>query len=126
MSWTRGGLADPSWVGAAVMAVTAPMEPPGWLLAGRYRLGERIATGGMGEVWRATDLVLGRPVAIKMLRPGYAGDEEGLARFRAEAQHAGSLSHPGIAQVYDYHEADPPDPPYLVMELVDGPSLARL
>jgi len=108
------------------MVVTAVMEPPGWLLQGRYRLDERIAAGGMGEVWRARDLVLDRPVAVKLLRPGYAANSEGLARFRAEARHAGSLSHPGIAQVYDYHEADPPDPPYLVMELVDGPSLARL
>jgi serine/threonine-protein kinase len=108
------------------MVVTAVMERPGRLLDGRYRLGGRIAAGGMGEVWRAKDLVLGRPVAIKLLRPGYAGDEEGLARFRAEARHAGSVSHPGIAQVYDYREANPLYPPYLVMELVDGPSLARL
>src|SRR3954451_1740255 len=108
------------------MVVTAVTERPDWLLEGRYRLGERIAAGGMGEVWRARDLALGRPVAVKLLRPGYAANEEGLARFRAEARHAGSLSHPGIAQVYDYHEADPPDPPYLVMELVDGPPLAAL
>jgi serine/threonine-protein kinase len=107
------------------MVITAVTEPPGRLLEGRYRLGDRIATDGMGEVWRARDLVLDRPVAVKMLRPGYA-DREGLARFRAEARHAGSLSHPGIARVYDYREADPPYPPYLVMELVDGPSLARL
>ena len=107
------------------MVITAVTEPPGRLLEGRYRLGDRIATGGMGEVWRARDLVLDRPVAVKMLRPGYA-DREGLARFRAEARHAGSLSHPGIARVYDYREADPPCPPYLVMELVDGSSLARL
>ena len=105
------------------MAVTAVREPPGWLVEGRYRLDGRIAVGGMGEVWRATDLVLGRPVAVKLLRPGAAGSGEDLARFRAEARHAGSLSHPGIARVYDYREADPP---YLVMELVDGPSLARL
>lgn len=108
------------------MVVTTVVDPPGWLLGGRYRLDDRIAAGGMGEVWRARDLVLGRPVAVKLLRPGYAGNAEGLARFRAEARHAGSLSHPGIAQVYDYREADPPYPPYLVMELVDGPSLARV
>ena len=99
---------------------------PGLLLEGRYRLDDRIAAGAMGEVWRATDLVLDRPVAVKLLRPGYAGHEEGLARFRAEARSAGLLSHPGIATVYDYREAAAPYPPYLVMELVDGPSLARL
>ena len=120
-----GWVSRPDLGRAAVMVVTAVTEPPGRLLEGRYRLGDRIATGGMGEVWRARDLVLDRPVAVKLLRPGYA-DHEGLARFRAEARHAGSLSHPGIARVYDYCEADPPYPPYLVMELVDGPSLARL
>ena len=125
MRLTWGGLGGPIWVVAGAMVVTAVTEPLGWLLEGRYRLDDRIATGGMGEVWRARDLVLARPVAVKLLRPGFT-DHEGLARFRAEAQHAGSLSHPGIARVYDYCEADPPYPPYLVMELVDGPSLARL
>ncbi len=91
--------------------------------AGRYRLESRIAIGGMGEVWKGTDAVLGRPVAVKLLRAGYAQHPENLARFRSEARHAGSLSHPGIARVYDYGEADQP---YLVMELVDGPSLAQV
>jgi serine/threonine protein kinase len=108
------------------MAGSVATIPPGWLLEGRYRLDDWIAEGGMGRVWRATDLVLDRPVAVKLLQPGYADHEEGLARFRAEARHAGSLSHPGIVQVYDYREADPLNPPYLVMELVNGPSLARL
>ncbi|HEX9356581.1 MAG TPA: serine/threonine protein kinase [Streptosporangiaceae bacterium] len=94
------------------------------VLAGRYRLDSRIAAGGAGEVWRAVDVVLDRPVAVKLLREEYAQHAETLARFRAEARHAGSLSHPGIAQVYDYGEAEPGQAPYLVMELVDGPSLA--
>ena len=75
-------------------------------------------------MWRAVDVVLDRPVAVKLLREEYAQHAETLARFRAEARHAGSLSHPGIAQVYDYGEAEPGQTPYLVMELVDGPSLA--
>lgn len=82
--------------------------------------------GGMGEVWQATDLLLERRVAVKMLRPEHAYDADGQARFRAEAHYAGSLSHPNIAHVYDYCEAEPPDPGYLVTELVEGPSLARL
>jgi eukaryotic-like serine/threonine-protein kinase len=102
------------------------VTPTSVMLAERYRLESRIAFGGVGEVWRATDLVLGRPVAVKMLRDGYTDHPETLARFRAEARHAGSLIHPGIAKVYDYGEADPPHSPYLVMELVDGPSLAGL
>ena len=93
-------------------------------LAGRYQLEELIAVGGMGEVWRATDQVLGRWVAVKLLRPEYLHDEVTLLRFRAEAQHAGLLNHPGIAQVYDYQDASPQRPAYLVMELVNGPSLA--
>ena len=93
------------------------------LVAGRYRLDHRIAHGGMGEVWRALDTVLDRPVAVKLLRAEYAGHGETLARFRAEARHAAALSHPGIAQVYDYGETGQGHPPYLVMELVDGPSL---
>ena len=62
-------------------------------------------------------------MAVKLLRAGYAQDPGSVARFRSEARHAASLSHPGIAQVYDYGEGELP---YLVMELVDGPSLARV
>jgi eukaryotic-like serine/threonine-protein kinase len=106
------------------------MVAPGLLLEGRYRLDSRIATGGMGEVWRGTDLVLARGVAVKLLLPEYARDAEGAARFRAEARHAGMVSHPNIAQVFDYSEGDGDNDdtgrPYLVMELVDGPSLAGL
>jgi serine/threonine-protein kinase len=94
------------------------------MLAGRYRLAYRIAAGAAGEVWRGLDAVLDRPVAVKLLRASCAGQPEALARFRAEAWHTSSLSHPAIAQVYDYGEADPPNPAYLVMEVVDGPSLA--
>lgn len=68
-------------------------------------------------------MALNRPVAVKVLRAEFAGHTDTLARFRAEARHAGSLSHPAIAQIYDYVEAHPP---HLVMELVDGSSLAGL
>ena len=78
----------------------------GVLLSARYRLEQRIAAGGMGEVWRGTDMVLGRPVAVKLLRHAYIGDESLASRFRAEARYAASLSHPGIAQVFDYGEQD--------------------
>jgi hypothetical protein len=99
---------------------------PAYMLADRYRLDDRIAAGGMGEVWRATDLVLGRLVAVKLLRAEYVQHPEILARFRAEARHAGSLSNPHIARVFDYGEAGATHPPFLVMELVDGPPLTRL
>ena len=100
--------------------------PSRQLLAGRYRLESQIAAGGVGEVWRGEDMALTRPVAIKLLRPEFAGHAETLARFRAEARHAGALSHPAIARVYDYGDPVPPHPAYLVMELVDGPSLAAV
>jgi eukaryotic-like serine/threonine-protein kinase len=102
------------------------VTPTSIVLAGRYRLEGCVAYGGVGEVWRSTDLVLGRPVAVKLLRAEYAQHPEVLARFRAEARHAGSVSHPGIAQVYDYGEDGAAASPYLVMELVEGPSLARV
>ena len=99
------------------------MALDGAVLGGRYVLDEQIGNGGYGEVWRATDTVLSRPVAVKLLHPRYTQRSEALARFRAEARHAGGLSHENIAQVFDYGEPADGQPPYLVMELVDGPSL---
>jgi len=96
----------------------------GNLLAGRYRLDEPIGRGGFSEVWRAADAVLARPVAVKLLHPGHAGQLEALVRFRAEARHAARLWHENIVHVYDYDEPADGLPPYLVMELVDGPCLA--
>jgi eukaryotic-like serine/threonine-protein kinase len=97
-----------------------------YVLDHRYTLVERIATGGMGEVWRGSDQLLGRPVAIKMLAAMHAGDEQFRARFRAEARYASSLSHPGITRVFDYGEESPLGGPYLVMELVDGQPLSEI
>ncbi|WP_329248976.1 protein kinase [Actinoallomurus sp. NBC_01490] len=90
----------------------------------RYRLDERLASGGMGEVWKATDELLGRPVAVKLLKEMYFSDESFRDRFRAEARFAASLQHSGIAQVYDYGEQD--ELAYLVMELVNGETLSRI
>jgi eukaryotic-like serine/threonine-protein kinase len=97
-----------------------------YVLADRYRLDDRIATGGMGEVWRGVDLVLGRAVAVKLLRDDYAQHPETLERFRAEARHTAAVSHPGIARMYDYGEPRPGQPPFLVMELVEGVPLTEL
>jgi eukaryotic-like serine/threonine-protein kinase len=98
----------------------------GLVLDDRYQLDEPIAAGGVGQVWRAADLLLDRTVAVKLLRPEYADHPETLGRFRAEARHAGSLTHPCIARVYDYGSAGTGTPPYLVMEFVKGPSLADM
>ena len=96
----------------------------GNLLAGRYRLDEPIGRGGFSKVWRATDTILARPVAVKLLHPGRARQPEVLARFRAEARNAAALRQQNIAHIYDYDEPADGAQPYLVMELVDGPSLA--
>ena len=93
-------------------------------LGGRYTLRGRIAVGGMGEVWHATDTLLHRDVAIKLLKAEYLEDPGFLARFRAEARHTAGLSHPGIAAVYDYGEVN--GAPYLVMELVPGAPLSAI
>jgi serine/threonine protein kinase len=99
------------------------------LLNGRYELGETIGSGGMGRVHRALDTRLGRPVAVKILRVGGGEDDAtARARFRAEATLAGSLHHPGIAQVYDVgeDESSPEREPFIVMQLIEGTPLSRL
>ncbi|MEO7122467.1 MAG: protein kinase [Lacisediminihabitans sp.] len=96
----------------------------GLTFGGRYQLSSRIAIGGMGEVWQATDLVIGRTVAIKILKDEYLGDPGFLERFRAEARHAALVNHEGIANVFDYGEED--GSAYLVMELVPGEALSTI
>src|SRR5437016_994001 len=114
------------------------------MLGGRYRLISRIAIGGMGEVWRAEDELLGRHVAVKVLKSEFTSDPTFLERFRTEARMTASLSHPGIASVYDYGEvggaapggaapgaagadgADAARTAYLVMELVEGEPLSAI
>ncbi|MCE4025917.1 MULTISPECIES: protein kinase [unclassified Microbacterium] len=91
---------------------------------GRYELQSRIAIGGMGEVWEATDHVIGRTVAIKILKDEYMGDPGFLERFRAEARHAALVNHEGIASVFDYGEEN--GSAYLVMELVPGEALSTI
>jgi serine/threonine protein kinase len=96
----------------------------GLTFGGRYQLSNRVAIGGMGEVWQATDLVIGRTVAIKILKDEYLGDPGFLERFRAEARHAALVNHEGIANVFDYGEED--GSAYLVMELVPGEALSAI
>lgn len=95
----------------------------------RYLLERRIAVGGMGEVWEASDTRLGRGVAVKVLRPELGDDPEFLHRFRIEARTVASLDNPGIAAVHDYGEDEGPNgrrTAYLVMELVRGEPLSTL
>ena len=99
------------------------MISPGVTLGGRYRLDERIAGGGMGDVWRGTDEVLGRTVAVKILLPALL-DEPGFAeRFRGEARTMATINHPGVVDVYDYGSDQ--QLAFLVMEYVEGVALSR-
>ncbi|MFF0817729.1 serine/threonine-protein kinase [Rhodococcus sp. NPDC003318] len=98
----------------------------GAVIANRYRLLRLIATGGMGQVWEATDNRLHRRVAVKVLKSEFSTDPEFLERFRTEARTTAQLNHPGIAGIYDYgetHDASGQDTAYLVMELVNGEPL---
>ncbi len=98
----------------------------GALIADRYRLQRLIATGGMGQVWEATDTRLDRRVAVKVLKTEFSADPTFRARFRVEARTTAQLNAPGIAGIYDYGEtADPSggETAYLVMELVQGEPL---
>jgi eukaryotic-like serine/threonine-protein kinase len=97
---------------------------PGTVLADRYRLTEVLATGGMGEVWRAHDETLDRDVAVKVLRPDGGHDPHFAERFRAEARLSAALSHPNIATVHDFGEED--GTAFLVMELLDGEPLSDI
>lgn len=96
----------------------------GTVLSERYRLDERIASGGMGSVYAATDQRLQRTVAVKLLKEGLAEDPTFIERFRREARAAGALSHPNIAGVYDFGDDDSCH--YMVMELANGKDLARV
>jgi serine/threonine-protein kinase len=99
------------------------MVSPGTLLSGRYRLDDRIATGGMGDVWRGTDETLGRTVAIKILLPSLLEEQGFSERFRLEARTMATINHPGVVDIYDYGSDQ--DVAYLVMEYVEGDALSR-
>src|SRR4029079_4734069 len=94
---------------------------------GPYEITAKIGAGGMGEVYRATDIRLKREVALKILPLAFASDPERMARFQREAELLASLNHPNIAQIHGLEESGtPPDSTRaLVMELIAGPTLAE-
>lgn len=95
----------------------------GKMIANRYEIIEEVGKGGMAVVYKAKCLVLNRYVAIKVLRPEFREDTDFIARFKAEAQSAGSLSHPNIVSIYDVGQEDDLD--YIVMEYVEGVTLKQ-
>ncbi|MBM7491718.1 serine/threonine-protein kinase [Micromonospora luteifusca] len=98
------------------------MLSPGVQLGNRYRLDERIASGGMGDVWRGTDQVLGRTVAVKSLLPALLDDPDFAERFRGEARTMATINHPGVVDVYDF--GNDQQIAFLVMEYVEGDALS--
>ena len=97
---------------------------PGTVLAGRYRIVGLIGRGGMGEVYRADDLKLGQPVALKFLPRRLASEPSWIERFYAEVRHSRGVSHPNVCRVYDVGEIEGRH--FLSMEYVDGEDLASL
>ncbi len=99
-------------------------RPPGTIIAGRYRIVSPLGVGGMGIVYRAEDLTLNQPVAIKFLPPAVATNPAWLARFRNEARLARTVTHPNVCRVHDIGEADGEN--FITMEFVSGEDLASL
>jgi len=97
---------------------------PGTVVGGRYRIAGLLGRGGMGEVYRATDLTLGQAVALKFLPETTAGDERILARFYNEVRVARQVTHPNVCRVYDVGQAEGLH--YISMEFVDGEDLGSL
>ncbi len=100
------------------------LYPPGAMLAGRWRIVGLLGRGGMGEVYRADDLTLGQPVALKFLPPGLEKSEDRLARFHNEVRLSRQVSHSNVCRVYDIAEVD--GRRFLSMEYVDGEDLSSL
>src|SRR3954465_7840053 len=97
---------------------------PGSIIAGRYRVVALLGRGGMGEVYRAEDLTLDQPVALKFLSAGVAGDDSRLAQFHNQLRTARQVSHKNVVRLYDLGDAD--GRRFLTMEYVDGEDLASL
>ncbi len=93
---------------------------------GRYELGEVLGQGAMATVFRARDTRLGRQVAVKVMNLAVAARSESGERFRREAQAVAAVKHPGIVEIFDFVAAMPPEPAYIVSELIEGPTLRAL
>src|SRR5688572_13359925 len=113
--------ADSGWLSSSD-SISHGRFAPGALLDGRYRIIGLLGKGGMGEVYRADDLRLGQPVALKFLPDGLRDEPVRLAQFHNEVRTARQVSHPNVCRVYDIGEVE--GVPYISMEYVDGENLA--
>ena len=115
---------SPGGISATHLTPPASVRTAGTILAGRYRIIGLLGRGGMGEVYRADDLTLGQPVALKFLPARAVGDAAALSRFHNEVRTARQVSHHNVCRIHDVGEAD--GEPFLTMEYVDGEDLASL
>ena len=114
-------------VDSAAVAAAVAQSLAGRVLDGKYELGARLGTGGMGAVYRARRVHIGDEVAVKVLHPQFVADAQSVERFRREARAAAVLRHPNVVTIHDFGEAQGSDAPaYIVMELVEGMSLREL
>src|ERR1700749_1663561 len=122
------GISSPSSLNVSRITSSPTAEEgrfvPGTLLGGRYRIIGLLGRGGMGEVYRATDLMLGQSVALKFLPAEAASNPRRLQRFHGEVRVARQVSHPNVCRVYDIGEIE--GMPFISMEYVDGEDLADL
>ncbi len=120
---SRSGVTSSGWLSSSGEIDHGRFEP-GTLLGGRYRIIGRLGRGGMGEVYRADDLKLGQPVALKFLPPDVDRDPARLTQLHTEVRMARQVSHPNVCRVYDIDEIE--GHTFLSMEYVDGEDLASL
>ena len=120
---TRGPSSSSGWLSSSG-AIDHGRFEPGTLLDGRYRIVERLGRGGMGEVFRADDLKLGQPVALKFLPADVDKDPARLTQLHTEVRMARQVSHPNVCRVYDIDEVE--GTTFLSMEYVDGEDLSSL
>ncbi|MCA9754466.1 MAG: tetratricopeptide repeat protein [Candidatus Eisenbacteria bacterium] len=123
---TEGGRSGASDEGGGSGAPDEGVGPfgAGQIVAGRYRIDSHVASGGMGHVYRAHDLELEVPVALKTIRPEIAASREALRRFKQEVLLARSVSHPNVCRIYDLGYDDGASAHFLTMEFLEGPTLA--
>jgi serine/threonine protein kinase len=111
--------------GTALRSATPSADLVGAIVADRYCVLRKLGEGGMGQVYLAEHVKMGRKSALKVLHPGLVSDVDAISRFNREAANASRISHPNVAAVYDFGET-PDGLIYLAMEFVDGPSLTTL
>jgi len=111
--------------GTTLRSVNTGGDLVGSIIADRYRVTKKLGEGGMGAVYLAEHVKMGRKCAVKVMNPGMASDPDAISRFNREAANASRINHPNVCAVYDFGETTD-GVIYLAMELIDGPSLSRV